>query len=173
MTSPFSNYDSAEAAEEAFYDALRSADFESLMGIWADDDDIDSMFASFGSDAFNEDAETTEQEELPSRSDIEEREFVDIDMLLNDADEESAEETDPYDSPSLDVELDSFPDVLPQEQPAVDVDANAELASKLDLARAYLEIDDQDGAKKILQEVLISDDKSLKKEAEELLSRFS
>jgi len=40
MSSPFSNYDSAEAAEEAFYDALRSADFESLMGIWADDDDI-------------------------------------------------------------------------------------------------------------------------------------
>ncbi|WP_163131846.1 FimV/HubP family polar landmark protein [Agarivorans sp. Alg241-V36] len=137
------------------------------------DDDIDSMFASFGSDAFNEDAEATEQEELPSRSDIEEREFVDIDMLLNDADEENTEEADPYDSPSLDVELDSFPDVLPQEQPAVDVDANAEMASKLDLARAYLEIDDQDGAKKILQEVLISEDKNLKKEAEELLSRFS
>jgi FimV-like protein len=137
------------------------------------DDDIDSMFASFGSDAFNEDAEATEQEELPSRSDIEEREFVDIDMLLNDADEESTEEADPYDSPSLDVELDSFPDVLPQEQPAVDVDDNAEMASKLDLARAYLEIDDQDGAKKILQEVLISEDKGLKKEAEELLSRFS
>ncbi|WP_221073961.1 FimV/HubP family polar landmark protein [Agarivorans aestuarii] len=137
------------------------------------DDDIDNMFASFGSDAFNEDAEPTDQEELPSRSDIEEREFVDIDMLLNDADEESTEEADPYDSPSLDVELDSFPDVLPQEQPAVDVDDNAEMASKLDLARAYLEIDDQDGAKKILQEVLISEDKGLKKEAEELLSRFS
>ncbi|WP_220721127.1 FimV/HubP family polar landmark protein [Agarivorans litoreus] len=136
------------------------------------DDDIDSMFASFGADAFNEDAQAAEQEDLPSRSDIEEREFVDIDMLLNDADEENNDEVDPYDSPSLDVELDSFPDVLPQEQ-AVDVDVNAEMASKLDLARAYLEIDDQDGAKKILEEVLISDDKSLKKEAEELLSRFS
>ncbi|MEE1672945.1 FimV/HubP family polar landmark protein [Agarivorans aestuarii] len=156
-----------ETSPELATDAVEETEDE------VSDGDIDSMFASFGSDAFNEDAEATEQEELPSRSDIEEREFVDIDMLLNDADEENTEEADPYDSPSLDVELDSFPDVLPQEQPAVDVDANAEMASKLDLARAYLEIDDQDGAKKILQEVLISEDKNLKKEAEELLSRFS
>ncbi|GDY28079.1 hypothetical protein AHAT_39690 [Agarivorans sp. Toyoura001] len=136
------------------------------------DDDIDNMFASFGSEAFNENAEPSDAEDLPSRSDIEEREFVDIDMLLNDADEDANDEADPYDSPSLDVELDSFPDVLPQDKP-VDVDINAELASKLDLARAYLEIDDQDGAKKILQEVMVSDDQSLKQEAEELLARFS
>ncbi|BEU02874.1 hypothetical protein OAG1_16740 [Agarivorans sp. OAG1] len=164
---PLAEEETAELSMDSLSDDTEDKEDE------VSDDDIDSMFASFGSDAFNENAEATEQDELPSRSDIEEREFVDIDMLLNDADEDSTDEADPYDSPSLDVELDSFPDVLPQEQPAVDVDANAEMASKLDLARAYLEIDDQDGAKKILQEVLISEDKSLKKEAEELLSRFS
>ncbi|UPW16978.1 hypothetical protein M0C34_12045 [Agarivorans sp. TSD2052] len=136
------------------------------------DDDIDSMFASFGSDAFSESAEPNASDDLPSRSDIEEREFVDIDMLLNEADEGASDDSDPYDQPSLDVELDSFPDILPEGK-SVDVDMNAELASKLDLARAYLEIDDQDGAKKILQEVLVSDDQKLKQEAEELLARFS
>jgi len=135
------------------------------------DDDIDNMFASFGEDAFKEDA-STEQDDLPSRSDIEEREFVDIDKLLNEADEETGDDLDPYDSPSLDVDLDTFPEVLPDDE-AIDVDVDAELASKLDLARAYLEIDDQDGAKKILQEVLDSDDASLKKEAEQLMARFS
>ncbi len=135
------------------------------------DDDIDNMFASFGEGAFKEDV-SSEQEDLPSRSDIEEREFVDIDKLLNEADEEANDELDPYDSPSLDVDLDTFPDVLPEDE-TIDVDVDAELASKLDLARAYLEIDDQDGAKKILQEVLDSDDANLKKEAEQLMSRFS
>ncbi|WP_432459197.1 MULTISPECIES: FimV/HubP family polar landmark protein [unclassified Agarivorans] len=135
------------------------------------DDDIDGMFADFGEDIFKQDAEPTDSE-LPSRSEIEAREFVDIDMLLNDADEQEGDDNDPYDKPSLDLELDSFPDVLPQDD-KTDVDINAELASKLDLARAYLEIDDQDGAKKILQEVMVSDDQSLKKEAEDLLARFS
>ncbi|WP_427980565.1 FimV/HubP family polar landmark protein [Agarivorans sp.] len=162
-----------EAADLANLDLLTEADADNLDEAeeQLSDDDIDSMFASFGEDAFKEDA-STEQEDLPARSDIEEREFVDIDKLLNEADEEMNDDIDPYDRPSLDVDLDSFPDVLPEEQ-AIDVDVDAELASKLDLARAYLEIDDKDGAKKILQEVLDSDDANLKKEAEQLMSRFA
>ncbi|MGH1358849.1 MAG: YybH family protein [Burkholderiaceae bacterium] len=40
MTFQFVSHESAEAAEEAFYEALRQADLDALMSIWADDDDI-------------------------------------------------------------------------------------------------------------------------------------
>ena len=31
---------SAEAVEEAFYDALRRGDFAAMMAVWADDEDV-------------------------------------------------------------------------------------------------------------------------------------
>lgn len=40
MSFQFVSHESAEAAEHAFYEALRNADFDSLRSIWADDDDI-------------------------------------------------------------------------------------------------------------------------------------
>lgn len=40
MSYPYARYDSAQAAEQAFYEALRNADLDSLMSIWADDDEI-------------------------------------------------------------------------------------------------------------------------------------
>ncbi len=33
-------FQSAEAAEEAFYDAMRRADLEAMMTLWADDDEV-------------------------------------------------------------------------------------------------------------------------------------
>lgn len=48
-----------------------------------------------------------------------------------------------------------------------------EAATKLDLARAYIDMGDQDGAKDILSEVVVEGNDAQKLEAEELLTRLS
>lgn len=48
-----------------------------------------------------------------------------------------------------------------------------EIATKLDLARAYIDMGDQDGAKDILDEVLQEGDEQQRQDAEELISRLS
>lgn len=76
--------------------------------------------------------------------------YIDIDRLLNDADESEAE-SDPYQS--LDVDVGDI-DSLMGDTPMVDVDDEENsVNAKLDLARAYIEIDDNDSAKVLLQEV--------------------
>ncbi|MEZ5651205.1 MAG: nuclear transport factor 2 family protein [Burkholderiaceae bacterium] len=40
MRQRFTTYASAEAVEDAFYEALRKGDLATLMEIWADDDDV-------------------------------------------------------------------------------------------------------------------------------------
>lgn len=50
--------------------------------------------------------------------------------------------------------------------------AEDQLAAQLDLARAYLEMDEYENAREALQEVLASADEALKAEAEELLKRI-
>jgi pilus assembly protein FimV len=47
-----------------------------------------------------------------------------------------------------------------------------EIATKLDLARAYIEMHETDGAREILQEVVAEGNAAQKKEAETLLSRL-
>ena len=73
--------------------------------------------------------------------------------------------------PNLDIGLDEFPDVLPQHD-GIDIDDDGGVGAKLDLARAYLEIDDKDSAKELLLEVQSSGSNEQIKEAEKLLSRI-
>ncbi len=49
------------------------------------------------------------------------------------------------------------------------LDTADELGTKLDLARAYIDMEDAEGAREILQEVLSSDDQALREEAQKLL----
>lgn len=96
--------------------------------------------------------------------------YRDIDDLLAEAEKETVLE-EPYAGLSLDVGLDEFPEVLPDAR-GVDVDAEGELAAKLDLARAYLEIDDKTSASELLQEVVAQGDNQQKAEAQRLLRRL-
>ena len=48
-----------------------------------------------------------------------------------------------------------------------------EVSTKLDLARAYLDMGDQEGTKEILQEVLTDGNDEQKQEADELLNRLA
>ncbi|AZL84414.1 hypothetical protein EIJ81_07120 [Aliivibrio salmonicida] len=144
--------------------------------------DIDSMLEDGGSDwsGFSlddtsnvddalEDEDWSEQpnlENTPNRAD----QFLSIDALIAEA--ESGERTDIDDEElNLDVGLDEFPDVLGNVE-AHDVDINSDAHSKLDLAKAYIEMSDDKGALELLEEVLRCDDPLLKVEAEKLMKQL-
>jgi len=109
--------------------------------------------------------------QVPNSADVKDKEFVDIEKLMEGSDSEVSD-ADPYDAPSLDVGLDDFPDLL-SEHENVDVDADASgVNTQLDLARAYLEIDDKSGAKAILEEVVSKGNESQIAEAKALLEKI-
>ncbi|MFQ6370536.1 FimV/HubP family polar landmark protein [Shewanella sp. YIC-542] len=92
--------------------------------------------------------------------------FIDIDKLLNDASEDTPE-ADPY--KSVDVDMGDL-DGLVGQQGMVDVDDEENsVNAKLDLARAYIEIDDRDAARALLKEVQIDGNSRQQQEAQSLL----
>jgi len=100
-----------------------------------------------------------------------ENSFIDIDKLLNDS-ALSDDGAEPYKDVDLDTGLSEFPEILPTGAP-VDVDDDPNNSSKkLDLARAYLEIDDQDSAQEILEFVSDNGDAKQQKEAKRLLTKI-
>jgi pilus assembly protein FimV len=52
-------------------------------------------------------------------------------------------------------------------------DSEDEVSTKLDLAKAYIDMGDNDGAKSTLEEVMNEGDDNQKKEAQDLLSQIS
>ncbi|MGY3916101.1 FimV/HubP family polar landmark protein [Aeromonas australiensis] len=109
--------------------------------------------------------------DLQPREQAQESGYVEIDKLLAEADA-TAPEPEPYQGFSLDVGLDGFPEVLP-ESTGFDVDADdGGVGAKLDLARAYLEIDDKDSARELLQEAAEQGSDHQRAEAEKLLKRL-
>ncbi|QSX34975.1 LPXTG cell wall anchor domain-containing protein [Shewanella avicenniae] len=95
--------------------------------------------------------------------------FIDIDRLLNDADE-SDDDGDLY--KSLDVDVGDI-DSLMSGADMVDVDDEENsVNAKLDLARAYIEIEDSDSAKALLQEVQADGNARQQEEAANLLKEI-
>ncbi|ACJ29829.1 Conserved hypothetical protein [Shewanella piezotolerans WP3] len=95
--------------------------------------------------------------------------FIDIDRLLNEAEEETVE-TDLYQELDVDMgELDS----LMGNTSMVDVDdAENSINAKLDLARAYIEIDDNDSARALLKEVELDGNERQQEEASGLIKEL-
>ncbi|MCL1094802.1 FimV/HubP family polar landmark protein [Shewanella kaireitica] len=95
--------------------------------------------------------------------------FIDIDRLLNEAEEENVE-TDLYQELDVDMgELDS----LMGNTSMVDVDdAENSINAKLDLARAYIEIDDNDSARALLKEVELDGNERQQEEASGLIKEL-
>ncbi|HIF9403345.1 TPA: FimV/HubP family polar landmark protein [Photobacterium damselae] len=96
--------------------------------------------------------------------------FISIDELMKETQGDGSALAQELDAQplKLDVGLDEFPDVLTNIA-HTDVDDHAELASKLDLAKAYLEMNDKEGAIELLEEVTAKADGAVKAEAEKLL----
>ncbi|KKO50063.1 hypothetical protein VT06_03520 [Arsukibacterium sp. MJ3] len=82
--------------------------------------------------------------------------FVEIDNLLANS-EQLQEDDGRFEQLNVDVGLDEFADVISNDNPQ-DVDAEDNgFAAKLDLVRAYIEIDDKDSAEHIIADILDSD----------------
>ncbi|HIF9390803.1 TPA: FimV/HubP family polar landmark protein [Photobacterium damselae] len=96
--------------------------------------------------------------------------FISIDELMKETQGDGSVLAQELDAQplKLDVGLDEFPDVLTNIA-HTDVDDHSELASKLDLAKAYLEMNDKEGAIELLEEVTAKADGAVKAEAEKLL----
>ncbi|MGE6453486.1 FimV/HubP family polar landmark protein [Shewanella baltica] len=96
--------------------------------------------------------------------------FIDIDKLLNDADEDGTD-TDLYSEVDVDM---SDVGALIGDAAMIDVDDEENsVNAKLDLARAYIEIDDSDSAKALLKEVQIDGNERQQDEAGRLLKEMS
>ncbi|MEL0628587.1 FimV/HubP family polar landmark protein [Psychromonas aquatilis] len=105
-----------------------------------------------------------QQDHASTDDDKTDQDYIAIDYLLsnNDGNEVSEEEFD------LDFGLDEFPDVIN----ATDFDTDADrISAQLDLARAYLEIDEKKNAKAILVKLLDADEDKLQ-EVHRLLERI-
>ena len=136
--------------------------------IVSEDDDIepesnDLLAKSISDVAFKEDGP------LPKVDKSSKNDFIDIETLLEGSNRSSSDE--PYSEFDLDLGLDDFPDVINATDSNIS-DAENEISAQLDLARAYLEIDDKAGAKEILLLVQQDSQGAQKAEIEKLLSRI-
>lgn len=99
-----------------------------------------------------------------------ENSYIDIDKLLNDS--ASEDDGEPYQNVDLDIGLDEFPEMVSNID-NVDVDKDPQgCGKKLDLARAYIEIDENDNAREMLEEVQRLGDEVQQKEAAKLLKKI-
>ncbi|WP_417500486.1 FimV/HubP family polar landmark protein [Marinobacter sp.] len=129
-------------------------------------------------DALSEDADG-------SLSDVDES-VPDVDGSLADADGSLADSDDALPDEDLPVASDEVKDEA-SKSPLADIDEDDigddddfdflagtdEAATKLDLARAYIEMGDSDGARDILEEVALEGDDGQKAEAQDLLKKLS
>jgi pilus assembly protein FimV len=96
--------------------------------------------------------------------------YISIDELMKE--EELTNPVDLDTEPlNLEVGLDEFPDVLAGIE-SYDVDSHGEYSSKLDLAKAYLEMNDAEGAIGLLEEVAQKGDSVSQREATKLLTQY-
>ena len=93
-----------------------------------------------------------------------------IDELMAQVDGDEVELDDP--DLKLDVGLDEFPDVI-GDISDIDVDENAEAAGKLDLAKIYIEMNDESGAVKLLEEAIVYGDDAVRREAKQLIDKIN
>ncbi|EMQ2875112.1 AAA family ATPase [Vibrio navarrensis] len=96
--------------------------------------------------------------------------FMTIDELMAQVDGDEVELDDP--DLKLDVGLDEFPDVI-GDISDIDVDENAEAAGKLDLAKIYIEMNDESGAVKLLEEAIVYGDDEVRREAKQLIDKIN
>ncbi|WP_108946254.1 FimV/HubP family polar landmark protein [Shewanella halifaxensis] len=128
---------------------------------------VDEALAALDAEEYVEHKQTDVASEQQDLSNFErDNGFIDIDMLLSEADEDNGE-VDLYKQFDVDMgELNS----LMGNSSMVDVDDEENsVNAKLDLARAYIEIDDNDSARALLQEVELDGNERQQAEATGLL----
>ncbi|MBW9262825.1 MAG: hypothetical protein K1566_11680 [Candidatus Thiodiazotropha sp. (ex. Lucinisca nassula)] len=132
------------------------------------------------------DADGTIEEPLPfDLSDVEDSEA--IDGIEDQVEMEDSEVLDNLDLESIERELEGISTDLDNEESDdadelsllqshsenLDLDSTDEITTKLDLARAYIDMGDNEGAKSILEEVVGEGSENQQKEAQDLLSTLT
>ena len=176
---------SDDEIDDDFMADLTQTDFDALLNELAEPDEADIADASeFDVDfnaLLNEDLQgESEQPVEPEVQalDSEEQqttstdEFVDIDSLLEQSDDVALDH-EPYDEVDMDVGLSDFNDLLAGDNPT-DVDAESGgYSAKLDLARAYIEIDDFDSALQAIEDVIANGPEEVQEEAQSLKAKIN
>jgi pilus assembly protein FimV len=99
---------------------------------------------------------------------VEPEDFLDVEALMDEGDDASEVDPDSQDL-DLDVSLSDFTGVT-DEDTVIDIDKDAGQNANLDLARAYIEMDDVDAARELLDEVIRDGNQEQKEEAESILN---
>ncbi|QOL25280.1 hypothetical protein LP316_13400 [Thalassotalea sp. LPB0316] len=102
--------------------------------------------------------------------DQEPADFVSVDSLLSESLDSENEEQ--YRKENIDVGLDEFPEFAGDDTDIDDEDSNG-VAAKLDLAKVYIEIGDEENAEVILQDVIKLGDAQQQFEAQQLLDNLN
>ena len=97
--------------------------------------------------------------------------FLDVEALMDDGDDADAIDPDSQ-ALDLDVSLSDFTGVS-DEDTVIDIDKDAGQNANLDLARAYIEMDDVDAAKELLEEVMKEGSEEQKQEAATILANIA
>jgi len=97
--------------------------------------------------------------------------FLDVESLMDDGDDADAIDPDSQ-ALDLDVSLSDFTGVS-DEDTVIDIDKDAGQNANLDLARAYIEMDDVDAAKELLEEVMKEGSDEQKQEAATILANIA
>ena len=135
----------------------QSVDFNENLDV-GDDVSLEDFDNLTSSPSLNDNKQTTENEQS----------FLSVDSLLLESEDEVSH-NEPYDKTNIDVGLNEFPEFTDGvNQIDVDIDENG-MEAKLDLAKVYIEIGDQDNAHAILQEVVKQGDTQQQVTAQELL----
>lgn len=138
---------------------------------------VDEALAALDGEQQENDTKDSASEPLVSDGDLtdfkNENGFIDIDKLLNDADQ-STEDVDLYKDVDVDLSANTEMDNLLDNTSMIDVDdAENTVNAKLDLARAYIEIEDKDSAKALLEEVKADGNERQQTEAQALIETIS
>ncbi|RZG07577.1 hypothetical protein EXT40_13535, partial [Pseudoalteromonas sp. CO133X] len=171
--------------DDDFMADLTQTDFDALLNELAEPDDSHVADASEFDVDFNallnedlqiddsnsDELETTEPNSTSPDTSASD-EFVDIDSLLEQSDDEALD-YEPYDDVDMDVGLSDFDDLLAGDNPT-DVDAESGgYSAKLDLARAYIEIDDFDSALQAIEDVINNGPDEVQAEAQSLKAKLN
>ncbi len=163
----------SQATEIEDIEELDNVDFDELLAnIEEDNQAADIENAPILDDIGDSITETVEAEEQPKEAEkapekSASQDYVSVDDLLTESMLE-VEESEPYDKANIDVGLNEYSEFA-EDANAVDVDEQSDITGKLDLAKMYLEIGDNDNAQAALQEVINQGDSEQQAYAQELL----
>ncbi|MEY8215702.1 MAG: FimV/HubP family polar landmark protein, partial [Colwellia sp.] len=166
----------AETIEIDDIQELDNLDFDELLANIEEESSVSNESVDFNQNLDIGDEISLSDVDSVQPNDVEEtidddQNFVSVDSLLS-ASHDEVSQDEPYKKANIDVGLDEFSEFSSGEDIIdVDIDENG-MAAKLDLAKVYLEIGDEDNAQVILQSVIEQGDTQQKLEAQSMLDKL-